>query len=114
MELQRRKTWYIPIFQDEQKLQNYRLELYVEKYNQLLEATRWGVLQEQTVPDFIRALQKEIEENEQEIQKQTVYYRADTKTKWTWLCLYLALAVVLAVFTAYGQQIMDANQPLIS
>jgi Zn-dependent protease len=114
MEPSRRKTWYIPIFQDEQKLQNYRLERYVEKYNQLLEATRWGVLQEQTVPDFIRALQKEIEENEQEIQKQTVYYRADAKTKWTWLCLYLTLAVVLAVFTAYGQQIMDANQSLIS
>lgn len=114
MELSRRKTWYIPIFQDEQKLQNYRLERYVEKYNQLLEATRWGVLQEQTVSDFIRSLQKEIEENEQEIQKQTVYYRADAKTKWIWLCLYLALAVVLAVFTAYGQQIMDANQSLIS
>ncbi|RDE33658.1 peptidase M50 [Parageobacillus thermoglucosidasius] len=113
-ELQRRKTWHIPVFQDEQKLQNYRLERYVEKHHQLLEATRWGALQEQTVPDFIRVLQKEIEENEQAIQKQTVYYRVEAKTKWAWLCLYLALAVVLAVFTAYGQQIMDANQPLIS
>ncbi|KYD27294.1 site-2 protease family protein [Parageobacillus toebii] len=108
MELSRRKTWYIPIFQDEQKLQNYRLERYVEKYNQLLEATRWGVLQEQTVSDFIRSLQKEIEENEQEIQKQTVYYRADAKKKWIWLCLYLALAVVLAVFTR-----TSAGSPLL-
>lgn len=114
MELRRGKTWYIPIFQDEQKLQKYRLERYVEKYSQLLEATRWGGLQEQTVLHFIHALQKEIEENEQTIQKQTMYYRADAKTKWTWLCLYLALAVVLAVFTAYGQQIMDENQSFIS
>ncbi|WMT20352.1 site-2 protease family protein [Parageobacillus toebii] len=114
MELSRRKTWYIPIFQDEQKLQNYRLERYVEKYNQFLETIQRSAIQEQAVFDFIDAAEKEIKESEKEIEKKTVYYRAEAKTKWIWLCLYLALAVVLAVLTAYGQQIMDANQSLIS
>jgi Zn-dependent protease len=113
-ELQQRKTWYIPVLEDEQKLQTYRLECYVKTYEELLRAIRWKGTNEQSITDFMQELQKDMNENEKEIEQQAMYYRADAKAKWKWLCLYLALAVVLAVFTAYGQQIMDANQSLIS
>jgi Zn-dependent protease len=113
-ELQQRKTWYIPVLQDEQKLRIYCLECYVETYEELLRAIRWNVVNEQSIVDFMQELQKNMNENEKEIEQQMMYYRTDAKTRWKWLGLYVSLAVVLALLTAYGQSMMGAYRSMLS
>jgi hypothetical protein len=97
-ELSQMKNFYIPLFQDNEKIKKDTLKQEINYLNTVLNNG-----------DLLRHLH----DAEDTLTRLKTYYKTDSKTKWTWLFLYLLLAGLLALGMVYGTHIMESHPDLL-
>jgi Zn-dependent protease len=105
---QKENGFKLPLFQDKQKLSQYRVAARVAMYGQMMaiveRVEHWDNLQ-----DILRELDQNIRKIEDERNRINRYYDASAKTKWLTFGFYLLLAAALGGLFYYAQLIVPAS-----
>ena len=106
--MQKDNGFKIPLLQDKQSLNHYRILSRVAMYSQMMAVVEriehWDNLQ-----DILRELDLNIRKIEEEQQRINRYYNASAKTKWLTFGFYLLLAAALGGLFFYAQLIVPGS-----
>lgn len=116
------KKFYFPFVGDQKMKEKERTDQTIRNLDKIISTIEVDQMKSDGGLEFVEdpfekmkdAFLNDITRNEQNVEKQKIYYDADVKTKMIWFFAYIGLAAVLIASTMYGNDLMEYHRTLLS